>query len=72
MKEELERKKKAKRLKSLAEAAGAGGIKNSISKETRTKIVEGAKKIGKKVAEAGSQTVGSMAKELLKKNKKIK
>lgn len=72
MKEELEKKKKAKRLQSLAEAAGAGGIKNSISKDTQNKIVKGVKNIGKKVAEVGSQTVGSMAKELLKKNKKIR
>lgn len=69
MREELEKKKK---IKKLAEAAGAGGIKNSISKDTQNKIVKGVKSIGKKVAEAGSQTVGSMAKDLLKKKQENK
>lgn len=48
MKEELKKKKK---IKKLAEAAGAGGIKNSISEDTREKITDGIKSVTEKALE---------------------
>lgn len=72
MKEELKKLKKSGKLKEFAKAAGAGGIKNSVSDETKDKIVSGVKKVAKTVSEVAKPTVGSMAKDLLKKNKKIR
>ena len=67
MKEELKKKKK---LQDFAKVAGAGGIKNAVSDETKNKITKTLSDFGKKVAEVGTQTVGSMAGELLKRKKK--
>lgn len=72
MREELEKKKKAKRLQSLAEAAGAGGIKNAVSNDTKKKIGKAVSYVANKFVEgakASTETVGSMAKDLLKKKK---
>lgn len=66
MKDELKKKKK---LKELAEAAGAGGIKNSVSDEIKNKIISTAKETGERMAKAASETVGSMASDLIKKKK---
>lgn len=78
MKEDLEKKKKVSKLKELAKAVGAGGIKNAVSDETKEKVKEvgnkfasgvksGIEEIGKKVIEANSKTIGKNAKDLIKK-----
>lgn len=69
MKEEL---KKKKRLKEFAKAAGAGGIKEAVSDDTKKKIGKAVSNVANKFVEgakASAETVGSMAKDLLKKKK---
>ena len=55
MKEELKKLKKSGKLKEFAKAAGAGGIKNSISQEAKDKI---------------SSTIGNISSSLSKMKKK--
>ena len=69
MKEELKKKKK---LQEFAKAAGAGGIKEAVSDDTKKKIGKAVSYVANKFVEgakASTETVGSMAKDLLKKKK---
>ena len=63
MKDDLEKKKKVSKLKEIAKAVGAGGIKNSVSDDTKKKITSGLSNIGKKTVEANSKTIGQTAKQ---------
>lgn len=77
MKEELKKKKRENQLKNFARAAGAGGIAEDAKDFAKSDI---GKKVGKAVndaankfvegAKASAETVGSMAKDLLKKKRK--